>query len=449
MSVQKVISNGYCIGCGNCALAYNEKESPYEIKSGEIIPHINLDKPSKNGIEDSLCVFSPSFALNEVDKKNSLNNSYREDENEIVGKNLGIYAGRITDEKKLKKSSSGGLTTFILEKLLTNGQVDGVIHVKPTNDRNQDLFEYGVSYSIDEILSAKKSRYYLVSYHNVIKSMKNQSGRFAFVGVPCQIEALKSFLEKFPQKFEISFYIGIFCGHQKLPVYTEYLASQVAKRDIALRNIASVDYRSKEKISTADKYKFELKTKNNKKFTQVSSSIFGNDWGIGIFKPKACDFCSNVFGHTADIILGDAWIKPYVSNPNGTNIVIVRNNTIKNILIEACEYDEAILDEVGAIDAYNTQKATYRHRTVGMKERRQIEKLNGNWLPRLDKFNSPEANIFDKWLYRYRYIISEKIRLNYQQTKIAKLPIKLKIMIRLFHLTLGSRIFRKLRQLLS
>ena len=448
MSVQKVISNGYCIGCGNCALAYDDEDNPYEISNDEVIPYVNLDKPSKGRVEDDVCVFSPSFTLSEIDQKNG-SSGISCDEDSIVGENLGVYAGRVTNEEILKKSSSGGLTTLILEKLFSNGLIDGVIHVKPSVYENQELFEYGVSYSMNEIQAAKKSRYYLVSYHDVIKSLKNQGGRYAFVGVPCQIEALKSFIEKFPQEYDISFYIGIFCGHQKIPAYTEYLASQVAKKNVRLQNILSVDYRSKDNITRADQYKFELITKNNEKFTQVSSSIFGNDWGIGIFKPKACDFCSNVFGHTADVILGDAWIKPYVSNAKGTNIVIVRDNIIKNILLEAFESGEAYIDELEAGDAYNSQKATYRHRTVGLKQRIEIEESNGNWLPRVERFNAPNASVLDKYLYKFRYLISEKIRTHYEKTKNIRLPKKLIIMIKIFYFTLGSRVFRKLRQLMS
>lgn len=448
MSVQKVISNGYCIGCGNCSLSYEDSETPYEISDEEFTPYVNQNRMSKVRLEDDVCVFSPSFISGGDDNK-KVEGTARKREDVIIGSYLDVYAGRVTNKVALKKSSSGGLTTLILEKLFLNGLIDGVIHVKPSGDKDAGLFEYGVSYSIDQITSARKSRYYLVSYYNVIKSLKDKRGSYAFVGVPCQIEALKSFMAKFPQKFEIAFYIGIFCGHQKLPAYTEYLASQVAKKKLGLRDILSVDYRSKENMTRSDRYNFEFVTKSKKKFRQVSSSIFGNDWGLGIYKPKACDFCSNVFGYNADVILGDAWIEPYVSNDAGTNIAIVRKDLIKTILVEALVNGEIHLDKLQARDAFNSQEATYRHRTIGLQQRLKIEKDRGNWVPRVESFIVQRPHILDRLLYKKRYIISEKIRIYYQATKLTSLPFRLSLEVLIFQFTLGSRVFRKLRKFLN
>ena len=33
------------------------------------------------------------------------------------------------------------------------------------------------------------------------------------------------------------------------------------------------------------------------------------DWGMGIFKLGACDYCDDIVGETADISFGDAWLR--------------------------------------------------------------------------------------------------------------------------------------------
>ena len=61
-----------------------------------------------------------------------------------------------------------------------------------------------------------------------------------------------------------------------------------------------------------------------------ASSFFS--WIHCFFKLKACDFCDDVAGETADVAVGDAWLTPYDQDPLGNNILLVRNAEINAIV---------------------------------------------------------------------------------------------------------------------
>ena len=64
------------------------------------------------------------------------------------------------------------------------------------------------------------------------------------------------------------------------------------------------------------------------------------DWGLGYFKPKACDWCDDIVGELADVSSGDAWLPGYVKDPGGNNIVIVRSPEIHEIISSGIEHGE-------------------------------------------------------------------------------------------------------------
>ena len=65
-------------------------------------------------------------------------------------------------------------------------------------------------------------------------------------------------------------------------------------------------------------------------------------------KYKACDFCEDVFGYCADVVLGDAWLPKYNKDPKGDNVVIVRNEEIQNRNV-AMNQEMETLEVLGSI----------------------------------------------------------------------------------------------------
>src|SRR5690606_26704947 len=138
-----------------------------------------------------------------------------------------VYAGHVSEPGYRENGSSGGLVSWVLSRLLAGGQIDGVIHVGETGE-NGNMFEYRISWSVEELASNAKSRYYPVHMDEVLKSALSSGKRFAFVGVPCFVKSVRLLAERDEDVSQcIKYCIAIFCGHFKTKAFAEMIGWQL------------------------------------------------------------------------------------------------------------------------------------------------------------------------------------------------------------------------------
>lgn len=369
MSIKKVIDEGYCIGCGACNVADNEnikisfKEGMYKAK---IVGEVS-DKVSK------VCPFSDDASNeNELAKFDDSKNYHRH-----IGNYSKLLAAKVSNDTKRENSSSGGLLTYTLEKLFENDEIDRVLHVKSNDDGYG--FEYSESKTLCDITSRTKSRYFPVSLQQISEKLKNQdNSRTAITGVPCFIKSI-SLLEKENHISPIKFKLALFCGHYKTAHYGELLSWNSG---VNPQEIDSVDFRVKNNGNTAVDYYIGVDDKLGEKHLGRVSRMFGSNWGHGFFKPMACEFCDDICGETADATYGDAWLKEFMSDPLGTNVVVTRNKIIDDIVEKGLNKKELWTKPLSVDDVFDTQAANFRHRRGGALHRKDIIKT---WTPKIRK----------------------------------------------------------------
>lgn len=447
--IQKVIDNNYCIGCGACAIKNTEfttQRDQYGLITAKYNNANNIDPTM-----DEVCPFATSTNENILAEKYFSKTEAIQHEPKL-GYYLSLYAGHTSNQTLREKTTAGGLTTWLLEKLFKEKLIDGVIHVAPKKN-SPDLFEYTVSYNIDEIESRTKSRYYHVSFSDVkdFLNSANLSGKYAFVGVPCYIKAMRLLCENDPKlKEHIAFYFGIFCGHMKTSAFGELLSWQ---QGISPKELKNIDFRVKDYSRPSSQY--AIKVSDSKTTHQESNfKLYGTDWGLGLFKPKACDWCDDISAELADVVLGDAWLPQYVKDSSGTNIVIVRNPILQELLINAESNREVSLDILSEKEIIQSQAGNYRHRQEGLSVRLASAEKNGLWVPKKrvkkdDYVISPKR----QKLYLVREEIAEKSHIYFLQAKqknsliwflIKMLPLEIK-----YHYYNGRLIKGTLRSLLN
>ncbi|MFM6343919.1 MAG: Coenzyme F420 hydrogenase/dehydrogenase, beta subunit C-terminal domain, partial [Dolichospermum sp.] len=89
-------------------------------------------------------------------------------------------------------------------------------------------FKYGVSSTIDQVMAGAKTRYYPVEMSQVLKIVREQPGRYAIIGVPCFIKAVRLLMiedEIFHER--IKFCIGLICGHLKSTQFAKQTSQQI------------------------------------------------------------------------------------------------------------------------------------------------------------------------------------------------------------------------------
>src|SRR5690606_13386755 len=105
--------------------------------------------------------------------------------------------------------------------------IDGVIHVKESNDGDGILFKYGISRTADEIIEGAKSRYYPAEFSSVINTIKKTKGKYAITGIPSFIAEVRLLAKQDKEVADrIAYTFGLICGHQKTTKYAEALAWQ-------------------------------------------------------------------------------------------------------------------------------------------------------------------------------------------------------------------------------
>ena len=159
-------------------------------------------------------------------------------------------------------------------------------------------------------------------------------------------------------------------------------------------------------------------SKSGKEVVKPMASVIGGDWGMGFFKFKSCDYCDDVLAETADIVIGDAWLPEYVSDPKGTNIAVVRTKAFAEIIQEGIEEEKLDLVTVPIETAIRSQDAGIRHRREGLAYRLALAKQRETWVP--TKRIEADANSVSasrSKIYRIREELRDESR---QAFKVAK-----------------------------
>lgn len=376
-----VISNGFCVGCGACAVP---EESPFQMTLNEfgqyeaVLPEDRVFARASVDVE-KVCPFGSGAPSEDQIGKDLFEEHCSYDSQ--VGYYQQAYAGYVAEGQFRERGSSGGMGTWILNELLAKGYVDHVINVRSdvggSVDRNL-LFGYTISSSLEEAQSGGKSRYYPIELSEVLQKVRHTPGRYAVVGLPCFIKSIRLLQRQDPVLAErIKFCAGLVCGHLKSTRYADSLAWQMG---IEPENLESIDFRVKNPDAPANRYSTSA-TSADRHEVVPTNALFGTDWGAGAFKYKACDFCDDVFAETADIVLGDAWLPEYVEDSQGTNIIVTRHPDIQELIVNARNEGRLELDDITIAQAIQSQDAGLRHRKIAISYRLFREQRQGSWVP--------------------------------------------------------------------
>ena len=376
-----VVANGCCIGCGACA-SFDPKIQIKFDDHGRYVATQRSGGFPKNSAAARVCPFADGVP-NEDELAREVFGQAGAFEPHI-GYHVATYAGWVVESDFRAQGSSGGLATWLLVELLNRGLVDYVVNVapQPAPTAGIPLFRFAISSTAAEVRAKAKSRYYPVEMSGVIFEMLQRPGRYAVIGIPCFVKALRlASRESAVLKERIAFTIGIVCGHLKSTAFAELFAWQCG---IAPAELKAIDFRAKLPDRPAFSYAVTVAGERDGKsltVTKPMSELFGSNWGHSFFKYKACDFCDDVVGETADISVGDAWLPEYVSDSAGTNVVVVRSQVLNSILADAAASGRLHLDSIPAEKVVESQAGGFRHRRDGLAYRLFVEDQAGRWRP--------------------------------------------------------------------
>ena len=400
--VDTVIKGGYCIGCGVCAVGPGASMEINLDANGRFEASPNM----RTGVEtnsEKVCPFSDAAVDENVIAAEHYEANCAYDNR--VGYHMAGFAGYVVEEPFRQIGSSGGMGKWIAYELLRLKLVDAVVHVEQRlpDDDSRLLYRYEIVTSLERLLQGSKSVYYPVEMSKVLERIRAVEGRYAIVGVPCFIKAVRLLCRHDDiYRERIAFCIGLICGHLKGTHYADMLGWQLGARPGELE---SIDFRAKLPGARANEKGVVVAWRENGVMnlkSTVVQNLFGTNYGYGFFKYKACDYCDDVFAETADVVVGDAWLPEYISDGQGTNVILVRDRRILNIIKDAVESGRVHLDMLSIEHVAASQDAGLRHRREGLAYRLYLADRLGLWRPRKrvgaknGHISRRQAQIFEK-----------------------------------------------------
>jgi coenzyme F420-reducing hydrogenase beta subunit len=291
-----------------------------------------------------------------------------------------IVAGHVATGSFRELGTSGGMTSWMLARLLELGEVDAVVHVASSEDAPPGaLSRYTISRSVDELLGGRKSRYHVQNLADVMSEVRDKPGRYAIVGVPCFVKAVRLLCDADDVLGErIVFAASLFCGHLKSTLYSEYLAWSVG---VKAPDLIDIDYRHKEPGRPPNRYSVRVSQRHGDDIVTGVEQIPLADWGLGTFKVGACDYCDDIVGETADVSFGDAWLAPFISDWQGANVAITRSSLATRIIDDGQASGDLDVIPWTAEEVAASQVGALRHRRPGLAVRLGNRKVQGKWAP--------------------------------------------------------------------
>ena len=380
MNIKRIVDGGYCVGCGACSAAVDDaipivmdECGKYQIDASKVVCLC------EESLQKALyvCPFSDhgpnEDAIGEMLFREGCSFDSR------IGYYRVLYVGHVSENDFRTRGTSGGIITWALAELLKQGEIDAVVHVKKViNPEDGILFRYGLSRTVKEIKDGAKSRYYPIEMSDVLKQIKQNPGRYAVVGLPCFIKAVRQLAEKDPVIDErVVYCIGLVCGHLKSKAFSDCLGWQAG---IPPGYLEEIDFRVKYSNGTASDYGVFLRGAGIET-TRPKREFFGSNWGYNFFRYSACDYCDDVFAETADMVVGDAWLPEYNRDPRGTSVVVIRNAVLHELFEVAKNAGRihqipSTPDQVAA-----SQAGGLRDRREGLAYRLYLKKAKKEWAP--------------------------------------------------------------------
>lgn len=336
-----ICSKDKCTGCFACYNICPKKAiTMKEDSNGFIYPFVD----SKLCVNCGLCIRRcPSLNKCELNYPNT------------------CYAFQRKDCNKLFESTSGGAASVLYENVLKNGghvygvkydKNDGFIFTKVTDFKK-----------LDKIKGSKYVHSYINNIFNEIKNDLEKNIMTLFIGTPCQVAGLKSYLGK---EYSNLYLVDIIC--HGVPSQ-KYLFSELECNGIDKKNITKISFRGNDgfifKVFNEEKIIYEKK---------MTDSMYYQGFMDSFFYRENCYNCKYAgIKRVSDLTIGDFWglgsdSELYNNRKNGVSVLLpitekglyLINNMLSDDILEERSISEAQKGNAQLNEAVKKNKSYYK-----------------------------------------------------------------------------------------
>lgn len=300
----KIIDGGLCHRCGSCV----------GICPTGVLGLDSEDYPAVHNLsactDCDLCVKvcpGDEFDLKEA-YKNTL--GVEADVTSTHGHFIDSYISYSTDPMIRERSTSGGLVTGILLNMLRRKEIDGAV-VIVSDEKQLWKGKPIVARTEAEILSAMKSKYAICPTNSVFGEIREIPGRYALVGLPCQIHGFTKAAELDQRlKERIVLTIGLFCHaaveHEALRIIWGSLGDKTKNATKYISRVGKHPGTPHLEMKDGSLYPVYFGEKQG--YRPSSMEIINIVYRL--YTPARCLTCFDASAEFADIAVGDPWMAP-------------------------------------------------------------------------------------------------------------------------------------------
>jgi coenzyme F420 hydrogenase subunit beta len=304
-SLSQIINDGLCHRCGSCVgicptqvLGINDDAYPTVL---------NLSACT----DCDLCVkVCPGDEFNYKEAHQTIFNC-EPDLTDTHGKFNSSILAYATDIEVRSGSTSGGLITALLIDMLKSGEIDGAVSIvsdETTLWKGRPI----IARSEAELKNAMKSKYAISPTNQVFSEIRQIPGRYAFVGLPCQIHGLAKATEldkNIRERIVLS--IALFChaaiDHEAFRVIWDTLP--IDKRNRATGFVSRLEkHPGSPNLILDNGSHYPIYFGNHRGYRPTSIEMINILYRL--YTPERCLTCFDALGELADISVGDPWLAP-------------------------------------------------------------------------------------------------------------------------------------------
>jgi len=319
-SLGRILRADCCAGCGLCASLSSDAIEMRTSAEGFLRPVAT--GPVDTARDDLICEVCPGIRLSQTNEAGV--------RHPIWGPVVSARTGHATDAALRFHASSGGALSAFADFLLRTGEVDFVMHTAAAADspiRNRSV----VSVDSDDVFRAAGSRYAPSSPLDSLDRHLGGKSRFAVVGKPCDIAAVRALARRDPRVAE------------RIPVLVSFFCAGVPSIEGTRRILDAMG------VDEADVERFSYRgdgwpgdatavTRDGREHRMS----YDESWGqiLRNHVQFRCKICPDGSGGFADISFGDAWYhdedgNPLFENADGRSLIVTRTPRGEDLLSRA------------------------------------------------------------------------------------------------------------------
>ncbi len=265
--------------------------------------------------------------------------------------------GHATDAALRHQASSGGVISGLLVHALASGLVDFVVQTgadpaDPTGNRTH------VSTDAAAVFAAAGSRYAPSAPLAGLEEWLARPGRFAFVGKPCDVTALRQRAARDPRiAARVPLMLAFFCAGIPSAAGTARILDRLG---VARGDVAAFRYRG-------DGWPgYATATRHDGSRERMS---YADSWGDILSKEVQfrCKICPDAIGNMADVACADAWYGdergyPSFEEQDGRSLVIARTRAGAALLEAAVAAGRLVTTPLAMAEIAKMQPAQARRK---------------------------------------------------------------------------------------